>query len=242
MRFNPDYWLGQCLDDFVAFKTLNDLVGDDTAIDSHLSSLVVISADGTSVPAEHAEQIRNHQITGVKNLIRHFGGLTIVGLCTSFEVAVREFYEAWFFRYPSQLHEFVEHKSIKGTVPLAEVLRSDSKESLIKELAVKAASNASQGKYSKILIRASTLSKFEFPNDLQDRISSIQEDRNNTVHEKLPHSGGIKEISEAYDIVSEAIMFLADVAYKSGVPGAYSCLNPVEMVLTDMHFQSVSDA
>lgn len=240
--FNPDNWRWQCLNDFVAFKTLCELVENDSAIASHLDSMNVISVDGEDVPADFVQQLRESKLSDVQQLVGHFGALTVVSLCTTFEVAAREFFGAWFYQKPAHLHDYVAYNSIKGGVSLPKILQHESKEELLISLAEDAAAVAVQGKYARSLARSSSLSKHELPPGLCGRITSLQTSRNKIVHEKCKHSGNLKEVSSAHDVVSDAIMFLAKVAHDSGVPGAYSCINPVQMVPTNAFVQARSDA
>ena len=242
MKFNPDMWLARCLDDFVAFKSLSELIRDEAVINNHVSSFVPRSTSGDDVPDETASRWRQNRREEIGSLVGHFGALTVVGLCTTFEVAAREFFASWFMEHPKQLHNFLHAGNIKGVVPLSDILSSDSKGNLLSKLSDRSASVAATGKYSGVITRAEKLSKVPVDEGVREHLDPLQKMRNEIVHEKAPHTGDLKEISAAHQSASDAILYLAKVAHDAGVPGFYSCVDPIAMVLDDVIIHRQPDA
>ena len=228
-EFNGDLWLCRCLEDFGAFKALSDLISNSTVMDAHIASYTAMSVSGTAAPRKIAVQLKDRHFEEIKNLVVHFGAQTIVCLCTSFEVAAREFFKAWFIRRPEHVHEYIDNGSRKGLVPLSEIISAQNRDELMLQLANRASHAAVGGKYGRILKRVEAFSKAAIPNQLSQKIRVLQEQRNEVVHEKGKHSGSAEAIERAHDTVHEAIIYLSIAGKANDVPGRYSCIRQVEL-------------
>ena len=92
IEFNADLWVWKCLEDLVSYKTLRLLVEDKGAVESYLSSRGIISLGGGPAPPEFIEALFDRERQSISNLVAHFGSQTIVTLCTTLEVANKEFF------------------------------------------------------------------------------------------------------------------------------------------------------
>ncbi len=222
IEFNADLWVWKCLEDLVSYKTLRSLVEDKGAVESHLSSREIISSSGEPVSRELVDALRDDERQSISKLVAHFGSQTIVTLCTTLEVANKEFFRAWFFSHPEQLHDYLVSGEVQGVVTLNDILRSAGREQLLARLAARASETACQGKYSKVLNRVSSHTKMPFPAGLDSKLQFVQVLRNRIVHEKESESGTPEAIAESQETVDDAILYLARVGLAKGVPGRYT--------------------
>lgn len=222
IEFNADLWVWKCLEDLVSYNTLRSLVEDKGAVESRLLSREIISLGGEPAPPEFIQALLDEERQSISKLVAHFGSQTIVTLCTTLEVANKEFFRAWFFSHPEQLHDYLVSGEVKGVVALNDILRSADREQLLARLAAGAGETACQGKYSKVLNRVASHTKMSFPPGLDSKLQFVQELRNRIVHEKESESGNPEAIAESQETVDDAIMYLARVGLAKGVPGRYT--------------------
>lgn len=225
IEFNADLWLWKCLDDLVSYKTLRSLVEDQDAVETHLSSREIINGDGKPAPPEFVEALSAEVKRSIGKLVVHFGSQTIVTFCTTFEVAVKEFFCAWFVRYPKHMHDYLILGQVKGVVALNDVLGSADREQLLARLAAISSEAACQGKYSKVISRVAAHTRVPFPVGLDKHLQLVQELRNHIVHEKESEAGTLEAIDESHETVDKAILYLANVGCSRGLPGRYTCLS-----------------
>ena len=224
VEFNADLWRWKCLDDYVCYKTLRELVENEKVVDAHLSSKEILSADGGDIPSQLVEKFHDHERATVGQLLGHFGSQTIVSICTTFEVSVREFFHVWFFEHPDQLHDYVVTGQVTGAVPLQDILYSSDRNELLGLLAARAAQKATQGKYEKIMRRVASHTKSDLPENLDKRLQEVQVLRNRIVHEKESDSGSSDAVLEAQEAVDKAVLYLANIGFSKELPGRYTCI------------------
>tara|TARA_Y100000815_G_C13306699_1_gene486769 strand:- start:1086 stop:1550 length:465 start_codon:yes stop_codon:yes gene_type:complete len=146
LMFDGDRLRYKSLKDYVAFKAFYDFASDKDALDAHIHSHEYYALD-SSLHEEGTEiRLRENKSEEVGFSLTHFGGLTVVSLCTTFEVAVKEFLCCYFFYNPNSMYEFIGRDESRGLVPLKDVLLEDTYQGLILSLAKKASSKASKGK------------------------------------------------------------------------------------------------
>ena len=224
LKFDADLWRWRCLYDFVSYQTLSDLIGNSSAIDAHLKTRPVITATGEAPTAEILQMLLDSERNTIEGLVDHFASQTIVSVCTSFEVAIKEFLSVWFFHHPQHIHEYLATNQTKGVVPLKGIIDATDRDELLQRLAAKAADVATNGIYSKVLGRVEKHSKIAAPSGLAEDMSALREIRNRIVHEKEQESGRSIAVSKAQHAVDEAILYLARVGDVSKLPGMYSRL------------------
>jgi len=224
-KFNGDLMRSKSLDDYVAFKAMYDLVYDKKAIATHIESLNYYAYD----PSMHAEDT-NIKLGSIKSediysSLHHYGGLTVISLCTTFEIAAKDFLSCYFFQNPHSMYEFIGGHETKGMVQLKEMLAADSYQDLIVALSEQASSKASKGKYGEVLVRIAKLCKQEYDKNLATKLNDLQEIRNKIVHEKYSKHWLLEEISNFEGLVASVIEDLCKFGIKKSIPGNYSCVN-----------------
>ena len=170
-------------------------------------------------------------LTTLKETLSHFGSQTIISLCTTFEVSVREYLRALFMIKPQAMFEFLGTEDSRGCVPLKEILQVVSHGELIGRLAHTASGNASKGKYGQVFLRALTCSGFSCDKDLIEKLNVLQVERNKLVHERHRPNVGMEEVRQAHRVIDEAIESLCRSGVDAGVHGRFTCVNP-EVQLT----------
>ncbi len=230
--FDGDLLRFKSLEDYAAFKDMHDLVNDQGAIKSHVEAYKLYAIDPSLHDEGSEDALREQMCSGIVSALNHFGGLTIVSLCTTYEIAVKEFLFCFFIKNPGHIYEFIGPENARGHVSLKEVLRADSYIDLLGSLAQKAASSASKGKYSQVLIRIAQLCKDDINKDIVKNLDQLQNERNKIVHEKYSKTWQLADIQDAENIVSEVIEQICHYGMNNDIPGKYSCVsNENTMVL-----------
>lgn len=223
--------------DYVAFKELNEIIGNNAALDVHAGSYEVMGDLG-AFSQEQLDGLRVAKIDTLKNTLSHFGSQTIISLCTTFEVCVREYFRALFLVKPQVMFDFLGSEDSRGQIPLKEILQVSSHADLLARLAHTASGTASKGKYGQVYARALSCSGTSGGKVQTEKLTSLQEERNRYVHERHRPSVGIEEVRRAHLVVEEAIQGFCEAGVDAGVPGRFTCVNPkiqlvVESVVVD---------
>jgi hypothetical protein len=223
--FNGDLLRYKSLEDYVAFKDLYDLVNNQKAVKSHLDSYKFYALDPSLHDEGSDDALREKMACGIFSALNHFGGLTIISLCTTYELTAREFLSYFFVQNPSHIYEFIGPEDARGHVSLKEVLKVDSYQELLVSLAKKSASVASKGKYGQVLARIANLCKEDVDRDTVKKLDKLQKKRNKIVHEKYTKTWELTDIQEAEDLVSAAIEQICLYGLNNNVPGRYTCIS-----------------
>lgn len=224
-EFDGDRRKYDALMDYVAFRELNEFVGNNAALQTHANSYEIVG-DVEGFSPIQIEQLRVGRINTLKETLSHFGSQTIVSLCTTFEVSAREYLRALFIIKPQSMFEFLGAEDSRGHVPLKEILQAASHNELIGRLAHTAAGTASKGKYGQVFLRALTCSGFSCDKDLIEKLNALQVERNKLVHERHRPNVGMEEVLQAHLVVDEAIESFCRSGVDAGVHGRFTCVNP----------------
>jgi hypothetical protein len=229
-EFDGDTWKYNALMDYVAFKELNEFIGNHAALDAHAASYEVMGDTGAFSQAQ-LDRLRTAKIDTLKDTLSHFGSQTIISLCTTFEVCVREYLRALFLREPQAMFDFLGSEDSRGHIPLKEILQVSSHADLLARLAHMASGTASKGKYGQVYARALSCSGTSGGKVQTEKLNSLQVERNKFIHERHRPSVGMEEVRLAHLVVDETIQGLCQAAVDVGVPGRFTCVNP-EIQLT----------
>lgn len=219
-EFDGDHRKYQALMDYVAFKELHEFVSNSAAIAAHTDSYAVRS-HGSFAKSKVAE-LRLAKAEELRSALTHFACQTVVSLCTTFEVAVRDFLQAVFTVRPAGMFEFLGPEDARGHVSLKEVLQAVSHDELVGALAKKAAGTASKGKYGAVFARSTQLAGGVADKEIVKRLDGLQAERNRLVHERHRPSISLEEVLSAQATVDTAIEALCEIAVTAGVPGRYT--------------------
>jgi hypothetical protein len=234
MKFEVDNMYGALLEDFSSYKNIHSYVSDEKAMKEHIDSLSCASPEPVRNLVESEERMKNLLESSIKDSLDHFAALTITGICSTFEITAKQFFKILFLNYPNQMHQYLGNENQKGMLNLSDVLDSDSYDNLLITLSEKASKSASKGKYGEILTRAYKLSKYEINLDVIYSINELQKERNKIVHEKSNSTKSLSDISYAHKCAATAIEELARCAEKRGLPGNYTCINPIKINATEI--------
>lgn len=235
-KFNGDLLRYKSLMDYVAFKSLHDLVNNKNAIKAHLRGYNLYASDSSLDDEGTDKALREIMSDDVFSALNHFGGLTIISLCTTYELAVREFLTCFFMQHPNHMYEFLGPDEARGHVSLREVLKVGSYSDLLLSLATKSASVASKGKYGQALTRMANLCNGDVDKELTKKLDNIQNIRNKIVHEKYIQTWELDKIQEVEKLISVVIEQICLYGLNNQIPGDYTCINKEHVIVV----QSVS--
>ncbi|PTB19117.1 hypothetical protein C9I57_18900 [Trinickia symbiotica] len=226
LLFDADHWYWKALEDFVAYRDMDKFLRSGKAFSAYADSMILHASDDNDESATRAKLVESlrDSLTGS---LDHFASLTIVAMCSTFEVAAKEFYENVFFRHPKRMHEYLGKEKQLGVVQLSDVVEAGDYHRLLHRLAQRAAANATKGKYGDILARAFKIAGSPNDRDLTDRLNGVQMERNRVVHEKEVLQRDVKALDATHSILADAIGSLAQLALNLDVPGSYTCVSPV---------------
>lgn len=237
MQFNCDFHRFKPFQDFIAFNSLHKLASNEPAINAYFESMTLFSMIekpiDTSLEEQVAKRLSDSMKEDIKDSINHFGGLTIIGFCTCFEVAAKDFFRSLFFTNPKSMHDYLEHRTIQGSVAFEDITNANSLDNLFNVLSERAAIKATKGNYSEVMRRVSKISKSPLDKDVSKNLDKIQKLRNKIAHEKHNQNWNVTEIEEFENIVGKGIEELCKAANSNGVPGNYSCIAPTALNLGD---------
>ena len=226
VQFDGDSWAWKALQDFVAFKDMYEYVINQSAMDSHKDSMSYFVIDPDLHKPGSDTELRDKAEASIKSSLNHFAAQTVVSLCTTFEVAIRQFFKCLFIMHPNYMHNYIGSRDNRGTVPLADLVDSGDYSKFISELAERASAAASKGKYNESLKRASKLSKYEIDTEIFENIKELQVTRNKIVHEKNLPNLELEDIQNSHSIVSSTIEELCHMGIKKQLPGRYTYVDP----------------
>jgi hypothetical protein len=234
--FNGDRLRYKSLEDYAAFKDLYDFVSNKTAVKSHLESYDLYVIDPSLHDEGTEDMLREEMSSGVFSALNHFGGHTIISLCTTYELAAREFLFCFFIKNPSHIYEFIGPEDARGHVSLKEVLKVNSYQDLLISLAKKAAAVASKGKYGQVLARIANLCKEDIDKHNIKKLDKLQNERNKIVHEKFSKKWELSDIQETENLISAIIEEICQFGLNNNIPGNYTCISNENT----LHIQSVA--
>lgn len=223
--FDGDKWKYNALMDYIAFKELNELLGNSAALEAHAGSYEFLG-DAGAFSKEQLDNLRISRIETLKGTLSHFGNQTIISLCTTFEVCVREYLQAIFLIKPQAMFEFLGTEDSRGKVPLREILEVSSHSDLLARLARTASGTASKGKYGQVYERALSCSGSSASKIQTEKLNLLQIERNNFIHERHRPSVGMEEVDLAHLVIDGAIQGLCQAGVDAGVLGRFTCTNP----------------
>ena len=144
----------------------------------------------------------------------------IVLNCTYVELILRDFTEVAFLAHPYKMRDFVgDGPTRKGLVQIKTILESDTRDAILVELAIQAASNALKGSIREQLRHLERIvGSRELPKDLKDSLVSAVDLRNRIVHEnyQLPYEGYWLPLPLAD--TTELLIWLCHIAAHANIP------------------------
>ncbi len=219
--FEGDHWAWKALEDFVSYKCVYEYVTNSSAVDAHKDSIIAFQA-GPDSSDDDIERLKASYIEDLKKSLNHIAAQNLVSLCTTFEVASRNFFCSLFVKHPRRMHDFIGGEGQKGRVEFARIVNAEGYLELILDLARVAASRASKGDYSKILERAAQLCRGRVDQELLGKMDQLQSERNKIVHEKYSCPWEFDDVSKAQDTVASCIATFCSLAVAANVPGSYT--------------------
>jgi hypothetical protein len=233
MHFNGDFHRFKCLQDFIAYKSMHNLVSNTSAIKAYFESMTLHSTGEPPLEEHTRKYLSDSMKEDIESSINHFGGLTVIGLCTCFEVAAKDFFKAFFLTKPKSMHDYLEHKTMQGSVAFDDITNSDSLGDLLAVLTDRAASRATKGHFSEVMRRVSKVSKYKLDKDVSKSLDQLQRLRNKIAHEKYDQSWDVPSIEKFENVVGKGIEELCKAASSNDIPGSYTCINPPTLYVDD---------
>lgn len=228
--FNGDHWKWKSLEDYIAFKEMHDFVNNQQAMETHKNSMTYVVLAPELHEDNTGQKLRNHKADSIIASLDHFASQTLVSLCTTYEVASKDFFKNLFIKHPQFMNDYVGEGKNRGAIKLNDLIESGGYETFIEAISENSSSVASKGKYGDVLIRASKLCKSQVDEGVVKKINSLQAKRNKIVHEKNMTHFSLEDIESAQNLVAQVIEVLCEFGLKKDVPGRYTCIRH-EMIL-----------
>ncbi len=208
LKFNGDLWRFKSLEDFFSYRDLFEYIKNQDAMNQHTESFEYFCGEPELHPSNSEQELKDNVKESISSSLDHFGSLTVVSLCTTYEVSVKEFLSCIFFYNPEYMFNYLGTDESKGDVNLKEILRASSHEELIINLAKTSSSKASKGRYGDVLRKISKLCGENQDIELSDKLNDLQSERNSIVHDKLNKSWSCEQIQDREEIISASLELL----------------------------------
>lgn len=228
--FDYGKWKAKLLFEPGRYDFLYHYVNDDEAILKHAEksySVRSLTSDGEDFErdlAAESEQFRSmftdHISEGINEALNTLSRQMIV-VCVSFiEGIVSELLHCLFKRNPESMYEYLGRSSDapKGWIPLAVVLDSNDKDSLLEQLAVQASLAASSGDMKAVMKRIEKLGKGQIPVSLKKEVSELCNLRNKIVHEQYEPEVEKSDVISAFEVADEFLRSCTSISVKRNVP------------------------
>lgn len=241
MQFNGDFHRFKPLQDFIAFKSMLNFASNQSAIDAYFKSMTLHTTGKTIEEEQARKQLSDSMKEDINGSINHFGGLTIIGLCSCFEVATKDFFKSFFFSKPKSMHDYLEHRATLGSVAFDDITNSDSLDELFNVLSERAASKAIKVHFSDVMRRVAKVSKSQLNKDVSKCLEQLQKLKNNIAHEKHGQNWDVQKLEEFENVVGMGIEELCKAAKLNSMPDSYTCIAPPPLYLDDDQISLLSD-
>jgi len=147
----------------------------------------------------------------------------IVVVITYFEGILKNFVTSLFCKFPQRMFDFIHPASdvnLRGIINLQELLEADSKRALIYTLALKAASNLTQGSIKDIIKRLQKITRNSIDEKLLQAMIPIENLRNQIVHEMSAldsSSVKVEDVDMAFKATEQTLLHFEEIAKKMGI-------------------------
>ncbi|MBX6273954.1 hypothetical protein ISD62_03540 [Pseudomonas aeruginosa] len=209
------------------FNTLWDLLEDEDAANTHfqkwqyktydLVSEEVFTGPVSSLGEDQKSRVKQSYREEISTARLHYANMMLVTAYTYLEDNVATFFYEAFLAKPKLMIEFVVRDKGDSTIPLSLLIEED-KETILERMARETSPKASNGDIHKVCKRIKSVSGFDIPTQLQNKISVLQKRRNRIVHEATTIDLDREDVISSFDTVQELLVNLGKAANSMGVP------------------------
>lgn len=227
--FDLGKWLAKLLHLLTSFRDISRLLEDESAIDTHLKSLNVMTVSVSKPeperrPFDFSKDVHFREAThaSVRGMLVVFRRQMVVLSVSLSEEIYREFLLELFLQRPRAMHQYLRNEKLMspGFVSLKDVVDEPTREALLHRLAVRATDTALAGGTIKRVPRIERLTGRSFDPSLVQRLDAIENLRHNIVHRAREPAVTEKDCEEALELVHELLCSLGNLA--KSVPLRYS--------------------
>lgn len=227
MQFDLGKWHAEFLFLYGKYKDLREFCLDKDALYAHVTENRVVEGMDNgeyfkSSDKKRLERWLEPKTEIIQSAFKTFELQIPVIFSSYLEDAVVTFIICYLVNNPDQIGDYVsplEQDHIKGFVKVGDVIKHDTIEALVSNLASKAAHNAVSGKSKKkVFSRLENIVEYELNSNVKKNILVLFDKRNKIVHENRKYELGQEYIESIYDDCVSLISELGKACRERNIP------------------------
>jgi len=209
----------------VNYKTLLDFLQDEDAIREFTAKFGYrLDDSGTLNPIPAGDPSKEHWHyyvnDNLKSNLELMNNQFVVYLATIIEACIGEFFLCLFVKYPERLHGYLKtFEEINSNLGFSinDLLKFDTKEEYLVELANRAANLFNSGKITDVIKRIRIVSGLEIETNLKNSIIEIVLVRNEIVHENKQRNLHYETLKEYSDKIEDLLKTISLKLYEMDI-------------------------
>jgi len=218
-----------------AYSALDNLLKDTSAIAAHAQTIdtemrariqdselhVIFEQLAEEKSIEAYSTIVGFRLSQIYKAFKVFSRQALVVIANIFERMSREFLECVFSRHPQRMHQFLvlgPDTPIRGKVDINDVLGSTSLPQLVRRLARRAATQASQGKFDLVVANTVQATAGKVDPGVLSTLSEFIEARHKVVHEDDEQEVPPERVYAAFESLMNVTRHFEQAAVSDDVP------------------------
>lgn len=230
--FDIDYWYGRQIYIYGGFKVLGRVInGDDIMALTKVGIKENIKFYSEEDSSDESDDLRktillDALVDDMEQAYKHYANMMIVSYSTFIECILYDFLVSFFIKKPVSMYEYLVDSQVdsrKGYISLNEIIKQESIEALIVELAKKAAKRANSGDFIGVIKRIVKLTKVKCNTKISGDIDKLLKTRNSIVHDAGSFNIEEQEITKHFESVEGLLKYLGYCCQKDDIPYNNTC-------------------
>lgn len=221
MVFDIGKWLGKILFESHNFQVLYEYSTDEKHLYEYILCKETLGFEGT----EKVSNLPNSRKDSIVNCLSSSVSEAIETMCNNMNVIAVAFMEGMmkdlavsvFVQYPARMYQYVGDNDV-GSVSLKLIIKEETKDTLLLNLANVAASNLLKGKFSSNIKNLEDITKSALPENLKISLVKIVSYRNEFVHESKMKTLTNIDVKESFDVLDDFLKWMGKAALEQGIP------------------------
>ncbi|EIN6343137.1 hypothetical protein LPQ31_004588 [Vibrio parahaemolyticus] len=235
MEFDVGKWLGKILHEPGNFKILYEYSTSEKHLKEHIASREVYGVSGNARVADLSCSDKKDMIveafcssvsSALETLCNNMNVLAVAFI----EGMMKELAVSIFVKHPERMHKYIGDSAV-GTVSLKVIIKEESRETLLVNLANTASITLLKGKFSSNIKNLEEITKCSVPSVLKKELIKIVEIRNEFVHEVKIKPFTDEDVERTFDAVYDLLKWMGTTAVEQDVP----IHDPANFVLPEHH-------
>lgn len=202
--WNMNFWA------FSNYKQLVSYVSDKETVKDYLNKYSYSVNEQVEKKIDARPEMIEEFNLGLEETIQWINNQMIVYMCTILEIAINDFFKCLFIEKPYMVLNLNNYtgRVIDIGFSYQELLKCDSKEEYIIEMARNTAKKCNSGKIDKILESISKMTGLKWESDYREVLKDLSDKRNKIVHENMHVKLSAYELEYLYNGLEKSLILL----------------------------------